>query len=278
MSSWAQRQRFLKLVCKGLYMKKIVNKKADFLKAATDISDAVDSGASPANPAVISQLNDLVSKFNPALTVGTDTFDFSFSKNAALNYVNGAGGSDVLYGGSKVDVLVGGAGDDAMFAGAGDDGLFGGAGNDLMFAGDGNDIMRGGAGNDRLFSERGKDEITGGIGDDVMGGGAGADRFIFNPNRAGEGADRITDFKIGEDKIVLKVADVLASTPGLLALAGNTTAFDAADLDVSDKWNLGASSDGDVVVFHPTGSIELDGVKFASNLTFGSILPALDLI
>jgi Ca2+-binding RTX toxin-like protein len=272
-------------------MKNMLNKKkaiaADFLKTAGDISNAVDGGASPQDPAVINLLNSIATKFNPALTVGTDSFDFLFSKKAPLNYVNGLGGNDVMFGGNKTDVLVGGSGDDVMLGGGGDDGLFGGQGNDLMFGGKGADNLRGGAGNDRMFGGVGNDVMDGGVGDDtlvggrgndIMTGGAGADRFLFNPNQHGEGKDRIVDFKLGEDKIVLNVADVLASTPGLLGLAGNPNAFDPEDLDVSDKWNLGASSDGDLVVYHPNGTIELDGVKFDASLNFRAILPAIDLI
>jgi Ca2+-binding RTX toxin-like protein len=262
-------------------MMKKMNKKAvaaDFLKTAGDISNAVDGGASPQDPAVLDLLNSIVTKFDPALTVGTDSFDFLFSKNAQLNYVNGLGGNDIMFGGKKTDVLVGGAGDDIMFGRGGDDGLFGGAGNDVMFGGEGSDTLRGGAGNDRMFGGHDEDELTGGVGDDILSGGAGADRFVFNPNRVGEGADRITDFKLGEDKIVLKVADVLASTPGLLGLAGDPNAFDPEDLDASDKWNLSASADGDVVVAHPNGTIELDGIKFDASLNFRALLPAIDLI
>jgi Ca2+-binding RTX toxin-like protein len=258
-----------------------INKKAvaaDFLKAATEISDAVDKGASPQEQSVVDTLNKIVADFNPAFTAGTDSFDFLFSKKADLNYVNGLGGNDVMFGGKKTDVLVGGSGDDVMFGLGGDDGLFGGAGNDVMFGGEGADILRGGAGNDRMFGDHGKDELTGGVGDDILSGGAGADRFMFNPNRPGEGADRIVDFNASQDKIVLSVTDVLASTPGLVALAGDLNAFGADDLDASDLWNLSASADGDVVISHPNGTIELDGFKFDANLKFGDLLPAIDLI
>jgi Ca2+-binding RTX toxin-like protein len=250
----------------------------EFVKTSGDISDAVDAGASSADPSVVALLNSIVTKFNPAVTVGTDSFNFLFSKHAELNYINGLGGQDVLLGSRKTDVLVGGGGDDLLFGRGGDDGLFGGAGNDTLFAGNGDDIARGGAGNDKIYGGHGDDEITGGTGNDILSGGAGVDRFLFNPNRTDEGHDRILDFKLGEDKIVLKVADVLASTPGLLALAGDPNAFDPEDLDASDKWNLGASSDGDLVVYHPNGSIELDGIKFDASLNFRAILPAIELL
>jgi hypothetical protein len=71
---------------------------------------------------------------------------------------------------------------------------------------------------------------------------------------------------------------VLASTPGLLALAGDPNAFDPEDLDVSTLWNLSASDDGDLVITHPAGSIELDGNDYNASLNFRALLPALEQI
>jgi Ca2+-binding RTX toxin-like protein len=250
----------------------------EFVDTSAQISDAVDAGRSPAEPEIAALLNSIVTKFNPGLTVGDDMSNVLFSKHASLNYVNGLGGNDALFGSGRTDVLVGGAGNDSLFSFNGDDGVFGGAGHDWIFAGNGNDVARGGAGDDRIRAGSGNDDVTGGTGNDVMTGGAGADRFYFNPARADEGQDRITDFELGTDKIVLKVADVLESTPGLLALTGDPLGFEPGDLDASDLWNLGASHDGDLVVYHPTGSIEIDGFKFSEGLSFGSILSAIDLI
>jgi Ca2+-binding RTX toxin-like protein len=148
-----------------------------------------------------------------------------------------------------------------------------------VVAGDtGNNNLSGGNGDQAIFGLAGNDNIEGGKGDDALVGGDGADRFLFNPNRMGEGKDVILDFALGADKIVLAVADVLASTPGLLALAGDPTAFEPEDLDASPLWNLVASADGDLVVVHPNGTIELNGVAFAPSLTFGAILPAIELV
>ncbi len=260
-------------------MSKVSSELSDqFITTASEISDAVDGGASPADPAVVSLLNSIVTKFSPKVKVGTDDMNVLFASQSGLNYINGLGGHDALIGSHNTDVLVGGQGNDFLWGLAGRDGLFGGAGHDKLFGGRDNDVLRGGAGDDRLFGGSGADSLTGGVGNDVMTGGDGADKFYFNPNRAGEGHDRITDFVLGSDTIVLKVADVLASTPGLLGLAGNPNAFDPEDLDASDLWTLSASHDGDLVVGHPNGAIELDGIKFNESLNFRAILPALELI
>ncbi|MYH69100.1 MAG: hypothetical protein F4147_02965, partial [Gammaproteobacteria bacterium] len=72
-----------------------------------------------------------------------------------------------------------------------DDRLSGTAGNDTLDGLGGNDTINGLGGNDR---------ITGGPGDDTLSGGAGSDSFVFGP---GSGSDRILDFTLGQDKILL---------------------------------------------------------------------------
>ncbi|MBE2897014.1 hypothetical protein HPC38_09045 [Pasteurellaceae bacterium HPA106] len=62
----------------------------------------------------------------------------------------------------------------------------------------GNDTLNGGAGDDILF---------GGAGNDTLSGGEGADKFVFLVN-SNSGKDTITDFKAGEDKIVLSGFDI----------------------------------------------------------------------
>jgi Ca2+-binding RTX toxin-like protein len=114
-----------------------------------------------------------------------------------------------------------------------------GNGNDRLNGGDGNDTLRGGAGNDRLNGENGNDSLNGqvgqdfltggndndtlvgGAGDDTLKGGAGSDLFTFNSNVrfnvADFGIDRIQDFEIQVDKIVLDKTSFTA----LQSVAGN---------------------------------------------------------
>lgn len=83
---------------------------------------------------------------------------------------------------------------------------------DIVKAGGGHDTIDGGAGYDDLDGGDGDDVIIGGPGMDLLTGGKGKDEFVFRP---GDGADLITDFKPGEDKITLdgfknlKIADVI---------------------------------------------------------------------
>ena len=80
--------------------------------------------------------------------------------------------------------------------------LSGLGGNDTLSGLDGADLLLGGAGDDRLI---------GGLGTDRLTGGAGADVFVFGPLG---GADRVTDFALGLDRIELQglAADFAALT------------------------------------------------------------------
>jgi Ca2+-binding RTX toxin-like protein len=64
--------------------------------------------------------------------------------------------------------------------------------------------LEGTAAAEMLVGTAGHDIINGKAGNDVLTGGAGADTFIFRP---GDGADRITDFASGTDRILFKGID-----------------------------------------------------------------------
>jgi len=148
--------------------------------------------------------------------------------------LTGSAGADELWGMAGADVLVDGLGTDKVYGGDGDDRLvwIGGAG-DLFDGGAGLDTLDlsrlaaratvdlatgkvasgtgslvakameaviGTAFDDVIVGGRSGDRLAGGAGDDVLTGGAGADVFQF---AAGSGHDRITDFRIGEDKIAI---------------------------------------------------------------------------
>lgn len=95
----------------------------------------------------------------------------------------------------------------------------------------GNDVLIGTAGNDALFGGPGRDTLSGGAGDDVIDGGSGRDLLLGGPGRdsfvfhsALDFGDRIDDFQLGIDKLV--VADLLAAAgfTGNPATAGYVTA------------------------------------------------------
>jgi beta-glucanase (GH16 family) len=76
--------------------------------------------------------------------------------------------------------------------------LTGTSGADQLAGGAGHDTISGGAGGDVLSGAGGNDIIIGSRGADQMSGEAGADLFKFI---SGDGADTITDFQVGTDKL-----------------------------------------------------------------------------
>ncbi len=111
--------------------------------------------------------------------------------------------------------------------------LDGNSGSNNLLGSQGNDFLDGEGSVDTLIGGSGNDTLNGGEGasTDVLTGGAGFDRFLFDMNRplnSGDDFDRITDFAVGTDKIVLDKTTfaALASGPGSLL---------ASDFEVVDS-------------------------------------------
>lgn len=64
-------------------------------------------------------------------------------------------------------------------------------------------VLKGGSGDDRLDGRGGNDKLEGGGHGDTLTGGTGADQFIYATEEAIGSGDLITDFKRGEDKLVI---------------------------------------------------------------------------
>ena len=109
---------------------------------------------------------------------------------------------------------------DAVRGFNGRDKIFGNGGNDRLLGDGGADLVKGGAGNDQIKGGGGADTLTGGTGDDTLGGDGGADLFQF---AIGDGADSITDFSNGLDRI-----DILSGATGF---AGVTVTASGGGLD-----------------------------------------------
>lgn len=142
--------------------------------------------------------------------------------------INGYDGWDFISAGDGADTVNGGNGNDKLFGDAGADKLSGGNGHDELWGGTGRDILSGGSGNDWLHGGEGADRLTGGV---------GRDSFVFDTKFGASNIDTITDFKTGEDHIVISPWIVPGSglTPGGLwkgqfyAAAGATEGHDAND-------------------------------------------------
>lgn len=101
-------------------------------------------------------------------------------------------GADVIRGNEGNDLLLGQGGFDRLFGGADDDTLFGQAGNDTIIGDEGADEIIGGNGNDILFGDK--------SGGQHKNGAAGVDVFRFD---AADGHDKVRDFGVGVDTVVL---------------------------------------------------------------------------
>ena len=160
---------------------------------------------------------------------GFETIDL-IGSGAADTLVGGAGGG-TLDGGGGNDLLRGGNGPDTLRGGTGDDRLEGGAGNDALEGGLGADSLFGGLGADRLDGGAGDDWLEGGAGADVLTGGTGRDSFAVAAGAVG-GADIISDFTDGTDRLVLTGASAIGAAPGsALAAAAFVVAARAQTAD-----------------------------------------------
>ena len=160
--------------------------------------------------------------------------------NSKNNTITGNGGNDTINGGLGSDTLIGGTGDDRYTidatdtvtenAGEGTDSVsasfsfdltgtnienltltgttaINGTGDstpNLLTGNSGNNTLTGNGGNDLLNGGSGNDILVGGDGNDSLTGGAGLDEFVYNS--VSEGVDRITDFRVTDDTLVLSVS------------------------------------------------------------------------
>ncbi|GHX80552.1 RTX toxins binding protein [Vibrio cholerae] len=154
---------------------------------------------------------------------------------------------------AHIDIAHGGGGDDRIYGQGGVDLMFGGSGNDQLYGGDGNDGLRGGTGNDTLDGGSGNDILIGGLGNDILTGGSGEDLFKWVDGDLDRSRDRITDFKIDEDKIDLSDLFVNPSDQDVMELLANIKSTVQGD-DQSSSFKV-EKNDGSFV------TIQLDGVS-----------------
>ena len=173
--------------------------------------------------------------------------------------IAGTASADTLNGTSAADQIQGLAGNDKLYGKDGGDRLDGGAGNDSLWGGTGADTLQGGDGRDVLYGEAGLDILT---------GGGGADRFVFNTAIGSSNVDRITDFSVVDDTIVLEnaILTALRSTGTLSSSAfyAGTAAHDSTDR----------------IIYNPTtGALiyDADGTGSATGVEFARLATGLSL-
>ncbi len=146
--------------------------------------------------------------------------------------VNAGAGDDIVVVGA-LDIAAAAALDATFAATANRAGAF--TGNDagtlvIAVLGAGDDSFVGlGQSRDQVSGGGGDDILVAGAGNDVLSGGGGEDIFVF---ASGDGADRITDFTQGEDRIIfrsLDIAEIEDVLEGALVQGGGTLLSYGAD-------------------------------------------------
>ena len=154
--------------------------------------------------------------------------------------VTGSDHDDLIYGNQDTDSLAGGAGLDTLYGGQQEDNLRGGVDDDIVFGNKQNDIVYGDDGNDTVYGGQQDDTVYGGAGDDhvhgnggndLLMGGVGADTYFFARD-----SDTVRGFDPAEgDRLALK-----------------------------DKVTGVSANDGNLLLRHATGSVELAGLAPAT--------------
>ena len=139
--------------------------------------------------------------------------------NSLPNLITGNSGNNVLSGGLGADTLVGGLGDDTYVLSDALDTILDAGGIDTIrssqsitlqagmeraeLIGLGDNSALGNAADNTLVGNAGNNNLEGGAGVDTLTGGAGGDGFSIAYNGAGKAADTVTDFKSGEDLLMI---------------------------------------------------------------------------
>jgi serralysin len=221
----------------------------------------------------------------------------------------GGAGDDTINGGTGADHMEGGSGNDRYVVDHADDVVIEAAGGgtaDLVMAsisytlgdqverlnllgtaitGTGNDQanrimgqgsdnqLLGAGGDDILLGGAGDDKLDGGTGADRLIGGTGADAFAFTTALGAGNVDRITDYSVGEDRILLDSFIFGSMAAGALeadAFFLGATAGDAADRILYD------AATG-VLAFDADGSGAGKAIAFAM-LSTGLAMTASDIV
>jgi Ca2+-binding RTX toxin-like protein len=219
--------------------------------------------------------------------------DYAGGGNSLANVITGNSGNNVLSGGLGADTLIGGLGNDTYVLSDLLDTIIDSGGIDTIrtalsitlqsgieraeLIGLGDVSAIGNAADNTLIGNAGNNYLDGAAGIDILTGGAGGDGFFIAYNGAGKASDTITDFKSGEDLIMLDLASfginpatlgILSSgtpTVGTLVQGAGAVALDPNDYFIFDtaQQTLYVDADGSgpglaMAAVHFTGGATLN--------------------
>ncbi|MCV0423920.1 MAG: M10 family metallopeptidase C-terminal domain-containing protein [Roseibium sp.] len=137
-------------------------------------------------------------------------------------------------------------------------------------------VQPGVAGDDRLFGGRGNDMLDGGLGADILTGGAGEDSFRFSTELGNDNVDRIRDFDVDDDMILLDNSIFTEiGNVGLLAVGSFQANAAGASYDADDR--IIYDTDDGTLSYDADGSGEIAAIEFAQ-LRSGLDLSAQDFV
>jgi Ca2+-binding RTX toxin-like protein len=215
--------------------------------------------------------------------------------NPVIENATGGSGDDLIVGNAANNQLIGGLGTDTMLGGFGNDiysvdninesltenanggtdtvrtsvtwtrganfehlvllgsAISNGVGNTLA------NSIAGNAAVNFLNGGGGADQINGGARNDVLYGGQGADRFVFSTALASN-VDRIDDFNVADDAVVLANAVFTGLAAGVLA--ADAFRIGGAAADAKDRIIYNSSTGA--LLFDANGSAAGEAVQFAT--------------
>jgi serralysin len=218
--------------------------------------------------------------------------------NAAANVLSGGVGNDVLDGGAGIDTLIGGLGNDTYVLSDLLDTIIDSGGIDTIrtslsvtlqngmerveLIGLGDVSAIGNAADNTLIGNPGNNYLEGGAGVDILTGGAGGDGFFIAFNGADQSPDTVTDFKSGEDLLMLDLASFGINPQALGITSSGMVGADtfvqgagARALDPNDYFIFDTAQQ--ILYIDPDGSgpqLALVGVHFSGS---GVVLTADDI-
>ena len=138
----------------------------------------------------------------------------------------------------------------------------------LVLTGTGNIVGNGNELANIITGNEGNNRLDGGLGSDKLAGGAGMDKFVFDSALGATNIDRITDFSVVDDTVLLDQT-IFSALSATGPLAG--TAF----------WTGGGAHDADDrIIYNPaTGALlyDSDGVGGDAAIRFAQLATGLAL-